>query len=244
LIGAAIGEGLTSLSNQGTLCLSVTGVRKSFRSDTFEVIEVLRGLSFSVSPGQTVAIVGPSGAGKSTLLQVLGGLEAVDAGSLMLGDFEISRAAGAELARFRNEMVGFVFQFHHLLPELNARENVAMPLLIRRIPRREAMGRAGSLLENMGLGQRLEHMVSRLSGGEQQRVALARALITKPPLILADEPTGNLDAETGAEIGKILLSFCRQNSAVGVIATHNKQLAACCDRILSLKNGILEAAVP
>ncbi len=198
---------------------------------------MLRGVSFSAAAGETVAVVGASGAGKSTLLHTLGGLEAVDAGQARLGEFEISGASGARLSRFRNEEVGFVFQFHHLLPDLTAAENVALPLAIGRAGWRASLRRAAVALEGVGLAERASHPIGQLSGGEQQRVAVARALIRAPRLVLADEPTGNLDAATGDEIGRLLLSYSRDHRAVVIVATHNQQLAAACDRTLALEGG-------
>lgn len=204
------------------------------------MIEVLRGLSFTVAPGEVIAIMGASGAGKSTLLHLLGGLEAADGGQIMLGDFDIAGARGRALADFRNENVGFVFQSHHLLPDLTASENVVLPLLIGRHGWRESMRRVASVLERAGLGERAAHAVGQLSGGEQQRVAVARAVIKGPRLILADEPTGNLDAAAGERIGEMLLSLCREDRAVGIVATHNERLAGLCDRLLLLRNGMLD----
>jgi lipoprotein-releasing system ATP-binding protein len=200
-------------------------------------IEVLRSVSFSAAAGEMVAVMGASGAGKSTLLHTLGGLEEVNAGVVRLGEFEISAAAGASLSQFRNEAIGFVFQFHHLLPDLTAVENVALPLAIGRTKWGECLRRAGAALEGVGLLERAAHTIGQLSGGEQQRVALARALIRAPRLVLADEPTGNLDARTGEEIGRLLHAYSRERSAVAIIATHNAQLAAACDRTLVLEGG-------
>jgi lipoprotein-releasing system ATP-binding protein len=183
------------------------------------------------------AIMGASGAGKSTLLHIVGGLEAADDGLIRLGDFEVIRAQGDGLARYRNEDVGFVFQSHHLLPDLTAAENVALPLIISRAAWGESRLRAVEALEAVGLNERATHPVGHLSGGEQQRVALARALIKRPRLVLADEPTGNLDAATGDEMGALLRSYCRTSPAIVVIATHNARLAEVCDRRLLLDDG-------
>jgi lipoprotein-releasing system ATP-binding protein len=198
---------------------------------------VLRGVSLNLQPGEMTAIMGASGAGKSTLLHILGGLEAADDGLVRLGDFEVTRAHGASLARYRNEDVGFVFQFHHLLPDLTAAENVSLPLAISRAARSLSRLRAVAALEAVGLNERASYPAGQLSGGEQQRVALARALIRSPHLVLADEPTGNLDATAGDEIGALLSSYCRASRAIVVIATHNARLAEMCDRILLLKDG-------
>jgi len=221
--------------------LSVTDLRKSFQAPNGEKIEVLRGASLSANAGEAVAIMGASGAGKTTLLHLLGGLEAPDHGTIVAGSFAIDSASRAALARFRNQHVGFVFQFHNLLPDLTAAENVSLPLRVTRLNRREAMRRALQMLEGVGLGQRIaDSVIGHLSGGEQQRVAVCRALITSPALVLADEPTGNLDVSTGAEIARSLVSYARNNRAVVLIATHNQALAEICDRTLNLSNGRLQ----
>ena len=219
--------------------LKVTDLRKNFSSPAGEKIEVLRGVSFSAAAGETVAIVGASGAGKSTLLQLLGGLEAPDHGSIALGSFEIDRASASSLSSFRASQIGFIFQFHHLLSDLSASENVALPLLISRISHREAMRRAIKALQSMSLEARISHTPGHLSGGEQQLVAVCRALITRPSLIMADEPTGNLDASFVEQIGKILVSYARDRQAIVLIATHNERLAQLCDRQLTLTAGRL-----
>jgi lipoprotein-releasing system ATP-binding protein len=200
---------------------------------------VLRGVSFEAAAGEMLAVMGASGAGKSTLLHLLGGLEEADAGSIKLGDVEITGASRASLSRLRNEQIGFVFQFHHLLPDLTAMENVLLPLLINRAKRQESKARAVAMLLSFGLGERVDHKVGVLSGGEQQRVALARALIREPRLVLADEPTGNLDAANGEEITARLASFCKEHGATIIIATHNERIANFCDRTLVLQEGKL-----
>ncbi len=220
--------------------LEVEDLRKSFREPAGGVLEVLRGVSFGMAAGEMAAVVGASGAGKTTLLHVLGGLEAADAGLARLGDFDITKARADELARWRGAQVGFVFQFHHLLADLSAEENVALPLLVARAGWREATVRAREMLGRVGLGGRLGHAAGELSGGEQQRVAVARALVTRPRLVLADEPTGNLDARTGEEVGALLLELCRELRACVLVATHNERLAALCDRRLALCEGRLE----
>jgi ABC-type lipoprotein export system ATPase subunit len=228
--------GLSSLD----IGLTVTDLRKSFSSPKGERIEVLRGASFSASAGEAVAIMGTSGAGKSTLLHLLGGLEASDHGTILAGRFAIDHASHSALARFRNKHVGFVFQFHHLLPDLSAAENVSLPLRISRLGRREAMRRAIQMLEELGLDGRVsDSLVGYLSGGEQQRVAVCRALITRPALVLADEPTGNLDTATGQEIARSIVGYTRNNRALAIIATHNSALAEFCDRTLVLSDGRL-----
>jgi lipoprotein-releasing system ATP-binding protein len=219
--------------------LTVTDLRKSFSAPSGERIEVLRGASFSAGPGEALAIMGASGAGKSTLLHLLGGLEAVDHGTIVAGQFSIDSAPPSRLANFRNSRVGFVFQFHHLLADLTAAENVSLPLMINRTSRREALRRAIEALEDVGLGDRISHLAGHLSGGEQQRVAVCRALISRPALVLADEPTGNLDTTIGDEIAHSLVSYSRGNRALLIVATHNRALADLCDRTLILKDGRL-----
>ncbi len=222
-----------------TAGLSVCDLRKSFRSPEGDQIELLRGLSFSVAPGEIIAIMGASGAGKSTLLQLIGGLERADHGNIWMNGFPIEQACELALARYRNAHLGFIFQFHHLLPDLTAVENVALPLLIARYKWRAAMKRALGILEKVNLAGRATHAVGRLSGGEQQRVALCRALINRPSMVLADEPTGNLDALIGEEISRFLVSYVHENLAVGVLATHNQSLVRLCDRVLLLRDGKL-----
>lgn len=223
--------------------LLVKEICKAFRTPTGSILEVLRGVSFSVAAGEMVAIVGASGTGKSTLLHILGALEAADSGSARLDGFDVAQRVGAELGRFRNRDVGFVFQFHRLLPDLTAVENVALPLLIARRSWRQAHAAAMNLLDRVGLTERAAHKSGELSGGEQQRVAIARALVTSPRLVLADEPTGNLDTRTGEEVGALLLSLCRARNAAVIVATHNERLARTCDRILLLHNGKVQEAV-
>jgi lipoprotein-releasing system ATP-binding protein len=217
--------------------LVVESLRKSFRAPDGARLEVLRGVSFNVEAGELVAVMGASGAGKSTLLHLLGGLEAADDGVIRLGDFEVTRTKGVRLAPFRNQEIGFVFQFHHLLPDLTAAENVALPMLINRAGWRESRLGAAEALEVVGLSERAAHPVGHLSGGERQRVALARALIKNPRLVLADEPTGNLDEAAADEIGVLLASYCRTRRAIVLIATHNARLASICDRTLLLEDG-------
>jgi lipoprotein-releasing system ATP-binding protein len=219
--------------------LSVRGLCKAFRTPSGRRVEVLRGVELTVEAGVMAGVMGASGAGKSTLLHLLGGLDRADAGEIRLGDSDIAGARGAELARLRNEQLGFVFQFHHLLPDLTAAENVSMPLLIKRTPRARALVCAAEMLERVGLAGRADAQVGLLSGGEQQRVAIARAVITRPRLILADEPTGNLDARASDEIGALLASFSREEGAAVVVATHNHGLARLCDRVLLLADGLL-----
>ncbi len=214
----------------------VQDVTKSFRRDG-ESVEVLKGISLRIAPGELVAVVGPSGVGKSTLLHLLGALERPSSGEIRYGETALSGLHDADLAEFRNRQVGFVFQFHHLLPEFTALENVMLPLLIRRDPADQARNRASSLLGQVGLGQRLRHRPGELSGGEQQRVALARALVGEPAVLLADEPTGNLDSKTGEEVFEVLRGLNREQRLTSVIVTHNESLAGRTDRILRMLDG-------
>jgi lipoprotein-releasing system ATP-binding protein len=220
--------------------LVVENVRKSFRDPAGGVLEVLRGASFTLGAGETLAVVGASGAGKSTLLHVLGGLEAADAGSATLGAFDILRASREELARLRGREIGFVFQFHYLLQDLTAEENVALPLLVAREGWKKARREAAGMLESVRLRERAAHRPGELSGGEQQRVAVARALVTRPRLVLADEPTGNLDAQSAEDVAALLFSLSRERGACLVVATHNEHLARSCDKRLLLRGGKLE----
>lgn len=219
------------------LGLDVVDLRKSFLAPNGDRIDVLRGVSFSVKHGEVVAITGASGSGKSTLLHLLGGLETTDHGSVTFDGKDLSMLKHRKLAAFRREQIGFVFQSHYLLPDLSALENVALPLLIAREKRDYAYGRAASLLQDAHLVGREDHPISHLSGGEQQRVALARALVTHPKLLLADEPTGNVDAEIGEELGKALVTYVRNNNAIAVMATHSAALASLCDRVFVLEGG-------
>lgn len=202
-------------------------------------LAIFENLALQVRRGELVAIVGASGAGKSTLLHLLGGLDRPNSGSLKIGRFDIGKSTELDLARFRNQQIGFVFQFHHLLPEFTALENVMMPLLISGSRRDEALPRAAALLERVGVASRSSHRPGELSGGEQQRVAFARALVNSPGILLADEPTGNLDQRTGDEILNLLLDLRREDRLTGVVVTHNDRLAAACDRVLRLENGRL-----
>jgi lipoprotein-releasing system ATP-binding protein len=223
--------------------LSVLDLRKAFLSAAGNRIEVLRGLSLSVNPGESVAIMGASGSGKSTLLHLLGGLDEPDHGSITLESHEIGSFNSAASSRLRQTHIGFVFQFHYLLSDLSAVENVAMPLLIRRQNTRKAFEQSSALLAELGLNERVDHAVTHLSGGEQQRVAVARALIGEPRLILADEPTGNLDASISAEIARTLTNYASSQSRMTVITTHNADVARMCDRILYLVDGRLHDPV-
>jgi len=202
-------------------------------------LEVLRHLDLDVERGEMIAIVGASGVGKSTLLHVLGGLDAVDGGEVRVGDVAIHAMNDDARVAFRNKHVGFVFQFHHLLPEFSAVENAEMPLRIARRPVSECRARAAGLLERVGLAERLDHRPGMLSGGEQQRVAIARALVMQPTLLLADEPTGDLDEHTADNLHELLQEMHREHGLTSVIATHNPKLAAACDRVLRLEDGKL-----
>lgn len=218
--------------------VEVTGLVKSYGSPAGPLV-VLQDLSLTVEAGEMVAIVGASGVGKSTLLHVLGGLDAFDSGRVQIGDADLGTMDDESRVRFRNRRVGFVFQFHHLLPEFTALENVEMPLRIgnREPAAREADSRA--VLERVGVAARAEHRPGALSGGEQQRVAVARALVVRPTLLLADEPTGNLDEHTAQSLHDLLREMHREHGLTSIIATHNSALAASCDRTLRLENGRL-----
>lgn len=218
--------------------LTVSGLRKSYRSAGGPV-EVLRGASLAVRAGESVAILGASGAGKSTLLHICGGLDAADAGRVTAFGFDPTKATPDALTGWRGREVGFVFQFHHLLAELTALENVALPLLVARLRRRESFEAARRALESVGLAARAGHLPGELSGGEQQRAAVARAVVRRPSLVLADEPTGNLDAAAGDEVGALLVRLARESNAAVVVATHNERLARLCDRALVLADGVL-----
>ena len=221
--------------------LTVTDLTKSYRTDRGP-IQVLRGLSLAVERGEMVAIVGASGVGKSTLLHLLGGLDKADGGRVSLDGTEVTRLTDAERVAFRNKHVGFVFQFHHLLPEFTAQENAEMPLRIARMPLPETRTRAEALLTRVGLADRLTHRPGMLSGGEQQRVAVARALAMRPSILLADEPTGNLDEHTADTLHDLLREMHGEHGLTSVIATHNLHLAGLCDRALRLHDGTLQPA--
>ena len=214
--------------------LSARGLAKTYRAAEIPV-PVFGDLDLDVERGEMLAIVGPSGIGKSTLLHLLGGLDKPDSGTIRVADHEISAMGNDGLAKFRNRNVGFVFQFHHLLPEFTALENVAMPGWIGRIPREEALKKASSLLSELGLEARGRHFPNQLSGGEQQRVAIARALLVDPLLFLADEPTGNLDLETSERVFDLMRACHSKRGLTSIIVTHNPELAARCDRIFEMK---------
>lgn len=219
--------------------LSVAGLKRTFVQGEAR-IEVLRGIDLSVGAGEIVALLGPSGSGKSTLLQAVGLLEGGFEGSIRIGGEEVVTLNDAERTRVRRETLGFVYQFHHLLPDFTALENVILPQLVRGVSRAEASERAESLLGALGLAERLTHRPSKLSGGEQQRVAVARALANRPALVLADEPTGNLDEATADVVFAEFLRLVRDEGSAALVATHNERIAAKMDRVLRLHDGLIE----
>jgi lipoprotein-releasing system ATP-binding protein len=221
--------------------VDASGIEKSYIVGSRR-LTVLNGLSLTVERGEMVAIVGASGVGKSTLLHVLGGLDSIDGGSIRIGDADVAAMRSDDLTAFRNRHVGFVFQFHHLLPEFTALENAGMPMRIARRPASERDTRAHAMLARVGLADRLTHNPGMLSGGEQQRVAIARALVMEPALLLADEPTGDLDEHTAETLHDLLREMHRERGLTSIIATHNPRLAAACDRVLRLEDGKLREA--
>ena len=219
--------------------LKLSRVHKSFKQSG-NVIHVLKGIDLEIGVRESLAVIGASGVGKSTLLNIMGTLEPPSEGTVRFNHRDVNRLDESDLCQIRNRDIGFVFQFHHLLPELNALENTMMPALIARFSRKEASQEGLSILEKVGLGQRLYHRVGELSGGEQQRVAIARALIMKPKLLLADEPTGNLDKYTGEGIGDLFLRFNRDEGLTMVIATHNQELASKMARQVEIVDGRIQ----
>lgn len=217
--------------------IRVENVKKIFTYGIAQPVEALRGVSFEIKGGESVAIMGPSGAGKSTLLQILGTLDKPTEGKILYDDLDIQSLSSAGLAKFRNSKIGFVFQFHHLLPEFSAVENVMLPALIEGKGKREARKMAEQILDKMELGDRLDHRPGELSGGEQQRVAVARAAVLKPDIILADEPTGNLDTVTGEKIFQLLLQLNREEGMTLVVVTHSPVLAGKLGKIINMADG-------
>lgn len=215
--------------------LTATGIHKSYGA-----LQVLKGVDLQVAEGEVVAIIGPSGAGKSTLLHLLGTLDKPDQGRVVIGGKDVFEQSARDLANFRNKNVGFVFQFHNLLPEFTTLENVMIPGLIAGTGERELKERATSLLERLGLKDRLQHKPSELSGGEQQRTAVARALVNEPELILADEPSGNLDSKNASELHNLFLQLRQELKKTFVIVTHNLEFAAMADRRLEMKDGLMK----
>jgi lipoprotein-releasing system ATP-binding protein len=229
----------SSIVDRQPAFVRVDGLTKAYESPRNRVV-VFHDLSLQISEGEMVAIVGPSGAGKSTLLHLLGGLDRPTSGTVKVAEFDIFKLGDVDLARFRNGEIGFIFQFHHLLPEFTAVENTMMPLLIGRSSHQAARARAESILQSVGLADRTTHRPGELSGGEQARVAVARALAGRPRLLLADEPTGDLDSKTSESIHTLLKEVHRSRKLTSVIVTHNERLASICDRVLHLEDGRLQ----
>ena len=224
--------------NTADIVLKAAGVERRFQEGS-TTLEVLRGLNLEVRAGERLGVIGASGSGKTTLLQILGGLDRPDSGRVEIDGRDLHALSEPERGALRNRTIGFVYQFHHLLAEFSALENVAMPLLVRRMSAADAQRRAASLLERVGLSGRLKHRPHQLSGGERQRAAVARALVTAPRLVLADEPTGNLDGRNAEQVLALMLELNRELGTSLVIVTHDTRLAARMDRVLELDNGLL-----
>jgi lipoprotein-releasing system ATP-binding protein len=240
----AAGSAVTAASQGDVPVLEAEGLVREFREGA-STLRVLDGLSARIARGESVAIVGASGSGKTTLLQILGGLDRPTAGTVRIDGRDIHALDESARGMLRNRTMGFIYQFHHLLPEFSALENVAMPLLVRRMPAAEARVRAAAVLSRVGLEARLDHRPHELSGGERQRAAVARALVTEPLLVFADEPTGNLDGRNAAQVFELMLELNRERGTSLIIVTHDERLAARLDRVLVLQDGRLQSdAVP
>ena len=226
------------MNNEKKCVIVAHGVKKAYREDDRSV-QVLKGIDLEVKAGELLAVVGASGSGKSTLLHVLGGLDSIDEGEVTVAGMSVHTLNEVQRGQLRNRKLGFVYQFHHLLPEFTAQENVAMPLIIRREDESVAINKAKAALEALGLGHRLNHLPSQMSGGERQRCAIARAMVTEPACILADEPTGNLDRQTAEAVFDSLLNLAKKQGTACVIVTHDLELAKRCDRTVSIIDGVI-----